>query len=316
MAKAKVLLVEDSKTQGIITKEFLEKNGYDVTWVMEGQSALQTAMDRGFDVILLDRILPDMDGNELCVLLKHTESTKGVPIIMVTAKGTTVDKVEGLECGADDYLPKPYEESELNARVYAALRTKRLQDELRQRNQEMKEMLYKVETLSATDPLTGLYNRRRFENILETEFKKAARYSSPLSCLMIDIDHFKSVNDTYGHTAGDVVLKEVAQRLQKSIREVDTACRWGGEEFIVLAPMTAKAFAIQPARRILQAVADHSFSAVNNHRITVSIGIAGVSGPHIDSFDKLINAADSALYQAKKNGRNRIEIDEDRALGI
>lgn len=310
MAKANILFVEDSKTQGAITKEFLEKSGYTVTWIMEGQAALQTAMAQPYDVILLDRILPDMDGNELCVLLKHSEVTKGVPIIMLTARGATVDKVESLECGADDYLPKPYEESELNARVYAALRTKRLQDELKQRNQEMKDMLTRVETLSVTDPLTGLYNRRRFESILDVEFEKAVRYKAALSCMMIDIDHFKSVNDTYGHPAGDEVLKGVAQLIKKSVRNVDAACRWGGEEFIVLTPMTAKAFAIQPARRIWRAVSDHVFPAIQNNKVTISIGIAEVSLPEIDTPKKLVQAADIMLYQAKKKGRNRIEVAE------
>jgi diguanylate cyclase (GGDEF)-like protein len=286
----------------------LEKNGYAVTWIMEGQSALQTAMAQAYDLIILNRILPDMDGNELCVLLKHSEVTKGIPIIMLTAVGTTSDKVESLESGADGYLPKPYEASELNARVSAAVRTKRLQDELKHKNDEMREMLTKVEKLSITDPLTGLYNRRRFEAVLEIEFEKSARYKSSLSCLMIDIDHFKTVNDTYGHSAGDEVLKGVAQLIKKSIRNVDAACRWGGEEFIVLTPMTAKAFAIQPARRIWRAVSDHIFPAIQNHNVTISIGIADVSVPEIDTSHKLIQAADSMLYQAKKNGRNRIEV--------
>lgn len=311
MPKGKILFVEDSKTQGMITKEFLEKNGYDVTWIIEGRAALETALESNFDVILLDRILPDMDGNELCVLLKHHEITQGVPIIMLTSRTSTYDKVEGLECGADDYLPKPYEESELNARIYAALRTKRLQDELKQRNQEMQEMLDKVEKLSITDPLTGLLNRRRFESIFETEFKKAVRYSSPLSCLVIDIDHFKSINDTYGHTAGDAVLRDLAKILKRCIRQVDTACRWGGEEFVILTPMTAKAFAITPARRILNAVSGATFEAVPGRVVTVSIGIADTTREDLNDKEQLIELADEALYEAKKNGRNRIEIDEE-----
>jgi two-component system cell cycle response regulator len=310
MVKAHILYIEDSKTQGTITKDFLEKTGYAVTWVLDGASAIRSAMAEPFDVVLLDRVLPDMDGNEVCKRLKHNQDTKGIPIIMVTSKNSTTDKVQGLESGADDYLSKPYEEVELNARVYAALRTKRLQDDLKQKNEEMKDMLARVEALSITDPLTGLFNRRRFEDILETEFKKALRYQTPLSCLMIDIDLFKTVNDTFGHAAGDVVIRETAQIITKSIRNVDTACRWGGEEFVVLAPMTTKAFAIQPARRIWKTVSDRAFSALGDCKITVSIGIADVSGSGIDATDKLIQAADMALYEAKKNGRNRIEVHE------
>jgi len=308
MTKAHILFVEDSKTQGTITKEFLEKCGYAVTWALDGLSAVRLAMTEPFDVILLDRVLPDMDGNDVCRQLKHNQDTRSVPIIMVTAKNSTSDKVQGLESGADDYLPKPYEKVELNARVYAALRTKHLQDELKRKNDEMKSMLDRVEALSVTDPLTGLFNRRRFEDILDAEFNKATRYSTPLSCLMIDIDHFKSVNDTYGHAAGDIVIRDTAQIIKKSVRNVDTACRWGGEEFIVLTPMTAKAFAIQPARRILMSVSNFVFDAINGKNITVSIGIADISDAAIDAPNKLIQATDMALYKAKKNGRNRIEL--------
>ena len=199
MAKANILFVEDSKTQGAKTKDFLEKSGYAVTWVMDGMSVFRLAKTLPFDVMLLDRVLPDMDGNKVCRWLKQNEDTKGIQIIMLTAMGATTEKVAGLEAGADDYLPKPYDEAELNARVYAALRTKALRDELSKANRELKELLSKVEALSATDPLTGLFNRRRFSEVLESEYKKASRYETPLSCMMIDIDHFKAVNDTYGH---------------------------------------------------------------------------------------------------------------------
>jgi diguanylate cyclase (GGDEF)-like protein len=308
MPKGNILYVEDSKTQGSLTKEFLEKNGYEVTWLIEGKSVFRTATTRPFDVILLDRVLPDMDGSEICRQLKHAEDTKGVPVIMLSAKSTTAEKVQGLDAGADDYLPKPYDETELVARIYAALRTKRLQDELRRKNDEMKEMLTKVERLSITDTLTGLFNRRRFETVLESEFNKASRYKTPLSCVMIDIDHFKAVNDTYGHAVGDTVIRDLARIIQDKIRNVDTACRWGGEEFIILAPMTTKSNAIPPARRILQTVSDHAFAGVKDRNVTVSIGIADLSGSAIDTSDKLIQEADMALYAAKKNGRNRIEL--------
>ncbi len=308
MAKANILLVEDSENQGSETKNFLERCGYAVTWVRDGMSVFPLAKTRPIDVILLDRILPDIDGNEVCRWIKLNHDTKGIPIIMLTAKGSTADKVQGLESGADDYLPKPYEEMELNARVYAALRTKTLQDELRQANHELKDMLTRVEVIAITDPLTGLFNRRRFGTILEVEFKKAARYTTPLSCMMIDIDHFKKVNDEHGHAVGDGVIKHVSLVVQQGIRDVDTACRWGGEEFVILCPMTTKQDVARPAERILQAVSDYSFEGVKNKKVTVSIGVADVSDPAIDAGDKLVNAADVAMYEAKKKGRNRVEI--------
>lgn len=307
MVKANILFVEDSKTQGAKTKDFLEKSGYAVTWVMDGMSVFRLAKTRPFDVMLLDRVLPDMDGNKVCRWLKQNEDTKGIQIIMLTAMGATTEKVEGLEAGADDYLPKPYDEAELNARVYAALRTKALRDELSKANRELKELLAKVEALSATDPLTGLFNRRRFTEALESEYRKASRYETPLSCMMIDIDHFKAVNDTYGHAVGDTVIKDVALIIQRGIRDIDTACRWGGEEFVVLSPMTTKEHAMQPALRILTSVSGHVFSGMGDKKTTISIGVADLSCTGIDSADKMVQAADKALYEAKEKGRNRVE---------
>jgi two-component system cell cycle response regulator len=307
IAKAHILFVEDSRTQGAETKKVLEKKGYAVTWVRDGMSAFHAAMTRPVDVILLDRVLPDMEGNKICAWFKSNRETQGIPVIMLTSMIAIHEIVNGLTSGADDYLAKPYEEEELSARIYAALRTKALQDELRNKNEELKKMLARVELLSITDPLTGLFNRRRFESLLDLEFKKSVRYATPLSCMVIDIDHFKAVNDTYGHAAGDAVIKDVALLVKEAIRDVDTACRSGGEEFSVLVPMTTKADALIPARRILAAVSDHDFEAVGDKQITVSIGLANVPDPDIEMADKLVQAADAALYAAKKLGRNRIE---------
>lgn len=308
MAKAKILLVEDSATQAKTTKDFLEKSGYEVVWAENGMAAFKLAKTKQVDLVLLDRVLPDMDGNEVCRWLKLDHDTRMIPIIMLTVKDSTKDKITGLESGADDYLPKPYNEIELNARIYAALRTKTLQDELRRKNRQLEDMLTRVETLAITDPLTGLFNRRRFENILELEYKKTQRYQTPLSCLMIDIDHFKSINDTYGHHTGDAVLKEVALIIQRNIREVDTAARWGGEEFVVLMPTITHELAISPATRILKAVAGHAFPDITGRTVTVSIGIAGVPKPGVETGEMLVHAADLAMYEAKKMGRNRFEI--------
>jgi len=307
MSKASILLVEDNKGQATIIKEFLEKNGYQVIWVEEGMAAFKIAKTQELDIILLDRILPDIDGNEISRWLKLDPSTRSIPIIMLTAKDAVADKVAGLEAGADDYLPKPFNESELNARIYVHLRTKSQQDELRTKNRQLEDMLTKVESLAIMDSLTGLYNRRRFETILANEVKRAMRYQTPLSCMMIDVDHFKKVNDARGHQEGDVVLREIAQRIQSSIREVDTAARWGGEEFTILSPNTPKENAKLAATRILKAVSQHPFNGFGEEQITVSIGIATLPAPSIDSQDKLVNAADIALYEAKKNGRNRVE---------
>jgi two-component system cell cycle response regulator len=308
MAKAKILLVEDSKSQAKVTREFLERNGYEVDWVEDGTSAIKKAKTQSVDVILLDFMLPDINGNEVCRWLRLNHDTRGIPIIMVTAQSATDTKVACLQAGADDCLPKPYNEIELNARIYACLRTKGLQDELRQKNRQLEEMLEKVEILAITDPLTELFNRRRCESVLESEFSRAQRYQSPFSCLMMDIDHFKKINDVYGHRTGDTVLKETAQIIKHTIREVDTPARWGGEEFIVLLPQILKENALHVASRLLGAFSTHSFSGLPDQQVTISIGIAGMPDPSIDSGEKLIHAADIALYEAKRKGRNRIEI--------
>jgi diguanylate cyclase (GGDEF)-like protein len=307
MAKAKILLVEDNKTQARIICDFLGKNGYEVVLAEDGMSAFKRAKTDSVDVILLDRILPDIEGNDVCRWLKLDPSTRLIPIIMLTAKDSVTDRVAGLEAGADDYLPKPFDENELNARIYVRLRAKSQQDELRMKNRQLEDMLTRVETLAIVDSLTGLFNRRRFETILGNEFKRAARYQDPISCLMIDIDQFKQINDAHGHQGGDIVLREIARLIQANIREVDTAARWGGEEFVVLSPNTPKENAGLAATRILKAVSRHAFTGMESRKITVSIGVAGIPSPSIDTPEKLIHAADLAMYEAKKNGRNLVE---------
>jgi two-component system cell cycle response regulator len=307
VAKAKILLVEDDPLQANVAKEYLESSGYEIIWAENGKTAIKLAKTQPIDLILLDMMLPDLNGNEVCRWLKLNEDTKGIPIIIVSIMGSTKEKVTGLEAGAEDYLPKPYNEIELNARIYACLRTKALQDELRDKNRQLEEVLLKVEQLAITDPLTKLFNRRRFETTLENEFKRTMRYGSANSCLMIDIDHFKKINDEYGHHVGDVVLKEISEVIKDCIREIDTVARWGGEEFIVLLPETKKEEALKVAKRILDVIAGHSFSQITR-QITVSIGLASVPDPSIDTAEKLIQTADFVLYEAKSKGRNRVEV--------
>jgi len=307
MTKAKILLVEDSRSQAQVTKDFLEKNGYEVDWVVDGKSAIKRVRTKPVDIVLLDYVLPDINGHEVCRWIRLNEHTRGVPIIMITARGNTENKVLCLQAGADDCLQKPYNEIELNARIYACLRTKALQDELRCMNQQLQEMLTRVEGLAISDSLTGLFNRRHFESALEREFGRAARYGSSLSCLMIDIDHFKNVNDENGHRTGDMVLRETAQIVKQTARDVDTVARWGGEEFVILLPQTGRKNGELFASRLLKVISEHVFLGMPGKGITVSIGIASTPHPSIDTGEKLINASDQALYEAKRKGRNRVE---------
>jgi two-component system, cell cycle response regulator len=311
MAKAKILIIEDSKQQADLTRDFLEKNGYEVVWASDGISGIKAVGSTSFDIILLDLVLPDMSGNDICRWLKLNNDTKGIPIIMLTVKDSLDDKVSSLEAGADEYLAKPYNEVELNVMIYAALRTKALQDELKLRNKQMVDLLTRVEFLAITDSLTGLYNRRFFDNVLKKELTEAKRYGQSVICLMMDIDHFKQINDTYGHETGDSVLKEVAALLKTIFREADTIARWGGEEFIVMMPHTDIKGAFLPASKLLKAIEDRVFDKIPKEHITVSIGLA-CSGETQNTPDILVNAADLALYEAKRKGRNRIEVNPEK----
>ncbi|MBI4699299.1 MAG: diguanylate cyclase, partial [Nitrospirae bacterium] len=217
-------------------------------------------------------------------------------------------KVAGLEAGADDYMPKPFSEIELNARIYACLRTKALQDELRQKNRELERLLERVEFLAMTDSLTELYNRRHFETVLEKEFQRTLRYKSPLSCLMLDIDNFKQINDEYSHQAGDSVLQEIARLIKSSFREIDIVARWGGEEFTILLPQTDRPGALKCASRLLEEISGHKFSRLAERKVTVSIGVATSPDPSIENGEQLVNVSDLAMYEAKRKGRNRAEI--------
>jgi two-component system, cell cycle response regulator len=307
MTKAKILLVEDNQSQATLISAFLTRNGYEVVTADSGMSAIRIAKSEKVDIVLLDLVLPDIDGNEVCRWLKLNHDTVAIPIIMLTARGESRHKVAGLEAGADDYLQKPVDEDELNARIYVRLRAKSLQDELRLKNRQLEDMLTRVETLAIMDSLTGLFNRRRFETLLSNEFKKCQRYQHALSCMIIDIDHFKEVNDSFGHQAGDLVLREVAQVIQASIREVDTPARWGGEEFVVLSPNTPKEKARRAAERILSSMTAHKFSGIGDRCLSVSIGLAGIPDQSIDTMEKLIHTADLAMYEAKRKGRARVE---------
>lgn len=307
MHEVSILIVEDDRLQAEITKDYLSKQGYRVLIADDGKTAIKILNSHNIDLVLLDVVLPDISGYDVCRWIKTNDSTRFVPVIMLTVKGSTKDKVEGLRIGADDYLPKPYNEVELNARIYASLRVKSLRDELLRKNQQLEEVLEKLEKLAITDPLTGLYNRRYFESIIEKEFNKTIRYKTPTSCLIIDIDNFKNVNDEYGHRKGDEVLKEIAKLIKECLRKVDTIARWGGEEFVIVMPGTDSQKAYVAAERIRNIVENHRFSGIDKN-ITISIGISTIPSESIDSAEKFIDYADNALYEAKAKGRNLIII--------
>jgi len=281
---------------------------------MDGSQALEKVEAEPPDLILLDVMMPHIDGMEVARRVKSNTNLPFIPIIMQTALDTTEDKVEGLEAGADDYITKPIEFPELKARVRSMLRIKRLQEELEERERQLLEANERLRYMSQTDGLTGLDNRRHLEQQLETMFAHAKRLNEPLSCVMCDLDRFKTVNDTYGHQAGDAVLKQFARILKNEAREkVDRVGRYGGEEFMLLLPGTVLDAAVTFAERVRKEVESRTFTFDGGTiKRTASFGVAGWPHPRVVSCDALVRAADDALYVAKETGRNRaIRFDSD-----
>jgi len=311
--KAKLLLIDDSETQSGQIKASLERLGYTVECAHSGVEGLRLARSTQPDLVLLDVVMSDIDGFAVCRWLKMNADTREIPVIMLTVRTALADRVEGLNIGADDYLSKPFQDEELEARIFAALRVKAAHAELKERNQQLESMLHHVEALAITDALTGLYNRRRFADVLKREFAVTKRYRNTLSCLMLDLDHFKRINDQYGHDAGDQVLKETARRISSSLREVDVPSRYGGEEFAVLLPHTGKREAFVVAERLRNSVKSVEFHfGGDTLRVSASIGISGNIDVPTGQAEDLVKAADLALYEAKRLGRDRAVMFDDR----
>ena len=296
-----ILIVDDSPDNVEIVSARLRFVGYQVMTAGDGESAIEMVRKQPPDLILLDVMLPGMDGYEVASLLKKDEDLPFIPIILVTARDSTEDKITGLDAGADDYLPKPINFPELEARVRSMLRIKRLQDELEEKNREL-------ERLSISDGLTGLFNHRHIHQELSEEFERVKRTGEPLAVAMMDLDHFKQVNDTYGHQAGDAVLQELADILRETAREIDKLGRYGGEEFLAVLPDSDIDAATVFAERVREAVQEYAFDVglPEPVRLTMSAGVATFLDHDVENPDQLVDWADRALYAAKKGGRNRV----------
>lgn len=304
----RILLIEDNRPQAELAIDYLRKDGYEVVWAADGKSAIKKAATESFDLVLLDIILPDMHGNKICRWLKQNRETSSIPIIILSAMDTPEDMVSGFDAGADDYLNKPFHHLELAARIEFCLSTRRLQGELEAKNVQLQRLLKKVRKLAITDSLTSLYNRRYFETVLEKEFRKVVRYEFPMALIMMDIDHFKQVNDRFGHPAGDAVLISISDILIKALRDVDVVARWGGEEFVALMPQTNKDQSLRVAERIRKAVQDCHFPEIKDDRVTISLGVVSSADTRMESTGEILSLADRTLYEAKKAGRNRVKV--------
>ena len=262
--KNKILVVDDVAVNVQLLTTYLTSVGYDVCTARDGQEALDKVSETQPDLILLDVMMPKLNGFEVCERLKSDPMTKIIPVIMVTALNEIEDKIKATEAGADDFVSKPFNKLELLTRVKSLLRIKQLHDELRAKVRELEQARERLRQLAITDGLTGLYNHRYLKEHLEQELLRANRHQSRVSVVMLDIDHFKKFNDTFGHPAGDTILRTMARLLRDNIRKIDIAARYGGEEFFLVLIETNKNAAAQAAEKVRRLVEAHQFDLAND----------------------------------------------------
>jgi diguanylate cyclase (GGDEF)-like protein len=307
-----ILIVDDNPTNMAVLVEYLTCQGYEIHVAEDGESALESLEFIHPELILLDIMMPRVDGFETCRRLKADPAYSDIPVIFMTSLAEIRDKVKGFEAGAVDYITKPIQHEELLARVNTHISLRNLQRSLVKKNLELqteiterKKLQAALEHLAITDSLTGIYNRRHFLQVTEVELARSIRYEHAMSILMIDIDKFKHVNDRYGHLVGDQILLNVAERLQCELRIHDVLGRYGGEEFAILLPETCFSDGHLVAERLRIAVADEPFrSEVGAINITISLGLSCMEGERGITVEKLLDEADQALYAAKHDGRN------------
>ena len=309
-----ILVVDDDPTVCLVLKKLLSAAGHTVHLARDGHEGLALALQYQPQLVITDLMMAQHDGLQLIRNLRQTEFGRSIYIMVLTILDNEDKLAEAFDCGADDYLTKPVESKPLLARLKAGMRMIREQQTLRQEQEELRRCLLELsianqraQEAALTDVLTGLYNRRHAMERLAQEWAEAERSHRPLSVLALDIDHFKSVNDNHGHDTGDVALRQFAEILRVFSRTPDVPCRFGGEEFLLIAPDTSLEGALNLAERIRLAVQDKPLVAAGvSLHLTVSIGVAEKSARHAN-IDQLIKSADEALYHAKQNGRNRTE---------
>jgi two-component system cell cycle response regulator len=297
------VLVVDDRAASYERIQTALRDSHKVDVETSPQEALFRAAETEYDLMIVSLGFADFDALRLCSQARSLERTRNLPLLLIADHEDTARVLRGLDLGVNDYLVRPIDRNELVARVMTQVRRKRYADRLRTNVQQSME-------LALTDSLTGLYNRRYMETHLETLIEKASHTERPLALVMIDIDHFKPINDTYGHDAGDEVLRQFAGRLQASVRGIDLACRYGGEEFVVVMPDADLSVARAVGERLRRNISAEPFPVSKGAKkldVTISVGIAMRRDG--DGADTILKRADEALYQAKRDGRNRVVSD-------
>jgi diguanylate cyclase (GGDEF)-like protein len=290
-----VLVIEDHPDQRDLLAIVLQREGYRVITAANGLEALEKLETEKVQIALSDIMMPKMDGFELIKQVRGNPRLKSLYLILITARIQEGDRVRGLDLGADDYITKPFSFSELLARIRVGSRVVQYQQHLEYQTQ--------------VDSLTGLFNRRAFENKINEEFERSKRYHNPLSVLVLDIDNFKTINDTYGHHGGDAALVKISETFRERTRQSDFPSRYGGEEFVLILPETDQDSALQVASKIHDSIRESSFgTTARPFSLTVSIGVSSTSARFYSSWAELVEDADRALYIAKNSGKDKVEI--------
>jgi len=288
-----ILIVDDTESNIDILMELLGDD-YEIYAATDGETALEILEEEKIDLVLLDIMMPEIDGFEVCRRIRNNQRTKEIPVIFITALTDEESIEKAFDVGGNDYITKPFKPKEILARVRMQLRLKHYQEELKR--------------LASTDYLTGLYNRRYFFMIGNELLEIAKRYHKNMSVIILDIDKFKSINDTYGHDIGDVALKELSKTIKNRTRESDVVSRFGGEEFVILLPETSLEQAKKLAEDLRSSVEKIEINLPDNEKLkfTISIGVAEVKVESGENLEKAIKNADEALYIAKETGRNKV----------
>ena len=335
------LIIDDSRVARETLRRMLVGRGVfcEVVEASDGAEALDILEARGgeagIDLVLCDLVMPEVDGFAFLERLSEVTGTREIPVIVLTGEDDVESKVQALEAGASDYLTKPFAEAELLARAKVHLDLKRLREELHDANVRLREMVNR-------DPLTGVFNQRHWRNLVARELDRSRRHGRALSVIVADLDHFKQVNDRFGHVVGDLVLKATAKAFADNLRSHDWVGRYGGEEFVVLLPESGIADAERAAERLRQAVSGLAFEGLDDLRVSISLGVAeaptghsgepaapatsaapevtgtsemGAIDPAGPAVDAIIQAADQALYEAKRSGRDRVVAASPAAAG-